>query len=712
MRTVFLRALQAEDKPASLLSMIRESGVNRFDVDATDFSLVPRSPFAYWVPFDVRATFTSSPPFLSGRRLVVSTNPLNADFRFARLWWEVNACGLFERWRPWAKGGSYSPFYYDVDTVIAWDMHRSTYIGFLGTENRPLERPASVQHFFRPGLTWPRRTQSGLALRAMPSGCVFADKGPAAFVGGDDPDDLLTLLAMTNSATFRALVGLQMAFGSFEVGVIQRTPVPSIAAAREASLAPLAHRSWSLKRSLDTAIETSHAFTLPVLLQIQSASLDERAAVWSSRIRGVEEELEGIQAEIDERCVELYGIDVDSRRAITKAVAASYGVAENDDSVSEAEEVEDAKGDAVGLTAELVSWAVGAAFGRFDVRLATGERVLPDEPEPFDPLPVCSPAMLIGDDGLPLATAPGGYPLAFLEDGILVDDPGHSRDLTSAVRAVFDTVFGTNADADWSEAAELLDPKERDLRTWLAKSCFEYHLKRYSKSRRKAPILWQLATPSASYSVWVYAHRLTADSLFHIQNDVVAPKLALEERRQTALVQAAGPNPTASQRREITETDTFVGELRVLLSEVRLVAPLWQPDLNDGVVLTMAPLWRLVPQHRAWQRELKSAWDALCSGKYDWAQLAMHLWPERVVPKCAADRSLAIAHDLEEVFWIEDAKGKWQPRSTPTRPIEEIAGRRTSPAVKAALQSLLDAPAPAFAGRRSRARAGSARRGE
>jgi hypothetical protein len=45
----------------------------------------------------------------------------------------------------------------------------------------------------------------------------------------------------------------------------------------------------------------------------------------------------------------------------------------------------------------------------------------------------------------------------------------------------------------------------------------------------------------------------------------------------------------------------------------------------------------------------------------------MHLWPERVVPKCAKDRSLAIAHGLEDVFWVEGTDGKWTARKTPTR---------------------------------------------
>ena len=122
--------------------------------------------------------------------------------------------------------------------------------------------------------------------------------------------------------------------------------------------------------------------------------------------------------------------------------------------------------------------------------------------------------------------------------------------------------------------------------------------------------------------------------------------------------------------------------MRAFLDEVKRVAPLWNPNLDDGVIINFAPLWRLVPQHKPWQKELKATWDALCAGKYDWAHLAMHLWPERVVPKCATDRSLAIAHGLEDVFWVEGEDGKWKPRSTPTRAVDELVRERTSPPSK------------------------------
>jgi hypothetical protein len=190
--------------------------------------------------------------------------------------------------------------------------------------------------------------------------------------------------------------------------------------------------------------------------------------------------------------------------------------------------------------------------------------------------------------------------------------------------------------------------------------------------------------------------------LFRVQNDYAAPKLAHEERRLELLFNELREHSTAAQRREIAVQKAFVEELRGFLEEVKRTAPLWNPNLDDGVIINFAPLWRLVPQNKPWQKELKSTWDALCEGKYDWAHLAMHLWPERVVPKCAKDRSLAIAHGLEDVFWVERSDRKWSERSSPTRSIDELVRERTSPAVKSALKSLLEAPVATGNGGRGR----------
>ena len=159
-----------------------------------------------------------------------------------------------------------------------------------------------------------------------------------------------------------------------------------------------------------------------------------------------------------------------------------------------------------------------------------------------------------------------------------------------------------------------------------------------------------------------------------------------KERELSQLRQDAGADLTASQRKAIDTQERFVTELHQFREELETVAPLWAPDLNDGVVILLAPLWRLFTYHRAWSSELKKHWAKLVKGDYDWAQLAMRLWPERVVPKCARDRSLAIAHGLEDVFWVKDtaSEDKWLPRQPPTTPIAQLIAQRHSPATTAA----------------------------
>jgi hypothetical protein len=728
--SLFLRLLEDDDKALALRTALRAVAADEpdprvFEADPAAFALVPGAPFAYWVSDGVRETFRQLSAFEGQDRKARRGPSTCDDSRYLRLWWEVErdpAHGYGE-WRAFSKGGAFSRFYWDIHLLVDWEPRRSTFLGFFGRPGREIERPESVDCFFRRGFTWSLRTSLGLSMRAMPAGCIFGHKGPAAFIDGDDPQTLLALLGVVNSAPFGALVELQLAAAdaaarSYEVGLIQQTPVPPLTTeprtpnSEPRTLSTLAHRAWSLKHALDTATETSHAFLLPALVQVPGEDLAARAAAWSDRVQATEAELARIQADIDDRCFALYGIDGEDRRRIEVGPGGTLDAAPTDpgEDGGEDDEGPGAVADPAPLTALLVSWALGVAGGRFDLRLATGQRAAPAAPAPFDPLPVCPPGQLQNAQGLPTGPEdlPAAYPVDIPWDGILVDDAGHERDLAARSRAVFEIVFADGADAAWREAAEILEGRGNDLRAWFARSFFADHIKRCSKSRRKAPIYWQLATPSARYSVWLYYHRFTRDTLYKVLNDSVTPKLQHEERKLMGLVQGAGGTPTANQRKEIAEQESFVEELRTFREEVGRVAPLWNPDLNDGIIINFAPLWRLVPQHRAWQKECKDCWEKLVAGDYDWSHLAMHLWPERVVPKCAADRSLAIAHGLEAVFWKEGDNGKSLPLKVEQAEVDRLIAERASAAVKDALNRLLEAPAPATGsggGRKSSGRA-------
>lgn len=608
---MFLRLLSESDKAEALKAACNhlrhgENDPRSFEVAPESFDSVPSKPFAYWVSESVRRVFHQLPAFEGNGRNTKQGLATADDFRFVRVWWESHG----PAWFGFAKGGAFSPIYADVYLLVNWSLDGGEIKNNLNDKggvrsNVWMLRDTANNFFQRPGITWPRRTQGGLSLRAMPAGCIFADKGPAAFVSGDDSDELLALLALTNSRAFALLVSLQMAFGSYEVGVIQRTPVPTLTEAQRKQLASLARRAWSLKRTADSVNETSHAFVLPAALS---------AAAGGDRPLVIKTEIDEIHAAIDAIAFELYGFE-EADREVINGPATDEGETDKDEDDEEVEAE-------VPSTDGLLSWAVGVAFGRFDLRIATGERPRPPEIEPFDHLPSKASGML-----------PDGMQPFHVYDGILVDEQGHPHDLVHAVEEVLGQV---NA------------PVPDDLRRWLRKEFFAFHLKLYSKSRRKAPIYWPLATASGSYTLWVYYPSLSSQTLYKAINDFIEPKLKQIGSDLTVL-RGKGTARSRDDEKQFETLQAFELELVELRDTLLALAPTYRPNQNDGVQISAAPLWPLF-RHKPWQKVLKDTWAKLEKGSYDWAHLAMNYWPDRVREKCKTDKSLAIAHGLENLY--------------------------------------------------------------
>jgi len=611
--TTFLRLLADKDKQNALASAIRSGGDSVFEVDPTSFCQVPGAPFAYWVSEPVREVFRRLPAFENSERSARQGLATADDFRFVWDWWEV----LSNRWFSLAKGGAYSPYYADVHLVVNWSSDGDELATFAGSVVR------NPDYYFRPGLTWPRRTSSGISLRALPANCIFADKGPVAFVANDEPEELLALLAVSNSRPFSILVELQLAAAdaaarSYEVGVVQKTPIPNLNLEQQALLAALARRAWALKRTRETVEESSHAFLLPAALRVRLGHYDQPT---------IDAELARIQTQIDATTFDLYGFnDADRAGVQTKPCAAN----EIDTESSIDEDDEDDTAAPIDQTASLLSWAVGVVIGRFDWRLANGERTAPPDPDPFDPLPPKSPGML-----------PDGATSFHAHSGILVDDQGHPHDLAHLVEEVLGRV-------------EM--PVPDDVRRWLQRDFFAFHLQRYSKSRRKAPIYWPLATVSGSYTLWLYYPSLSSQTLYTAINDFVEPKLKEVGAGGTAL-RNKGSARTRDEEKQFETLQAFELELTELRDTLLGIAQGYQPNHDDGVQITAAPLWPLF-RHKPWQKVLKDTWAKLEKGDYDWAHLAMSYWPARVREKCKADKSLAIAHGLEALYVEPEAKPK------------------------------------------------------
>ena len=168
---------------------------------------------------------------------------------------------------------------------------------------------------------------------------------------------------------------------------------------------------------------------------------------------------------------------------------------------------------------------------------------------------------------------------------------------------------------------------------------WDNHVKRYSKSRRKAPIYWLLQSSKKNYALWIYYHRLDKDILFKALLNYVEPKIRWEESRLDELRSEKtdlGPAAKGAKKldKDIERQDAFRSELRDFEDKLRRAANLHlDPDLNDGVVLNIAPLRELVP----W-KEVKWYWDDLMDGKYEWSSIGKQL-REKGLVKSAEDRT-------------------------------------------------------------------------
>lgn len=609
--SLFIRLLGDEDKETSLKqasNALRCSSEDErlFSLSAVEFERLPGAPFAYWSTQEQRQTFEKYDPFKSNGRTACVTNPAGDDTRYFRAWWEVKKSETDNlRWVPLSKGGSYSQYYFDLHLVVAWNPIRKTYLGFQGTRHRPLEKPASLVYFFRPGLTWPRRT-GGLSFRVLPKGSIFADKGPGIFVEQDDESYLLAISAILNSAPFGELLALQLArtelAQSFEVGLVQQTPFPDLTSEFRALLASKARRIWQLKYLLSSFEEVSHAFVVPKKVYCSLVEFDEKQ---------LQSELERLQLEIDEVAQTLF-YSSDSLQPLEV-----YKLEEMDPfaNLGSSGSCECEAGD------DELSWLVGIAFGRFDKELIKGNRAPPRLPDPFSELPERSPGMTSIESNV------ASQPL-----GILVDDRGHSKDLVSIVE---------------SAALDLGLSIDHDLRKWIRSRFFPRHLREYSMSKRKAPVYWPLSTASGSYTLWVYYPNLDDQTLYTGINDFLEPKLKLIGDELNSL--RAKSSRSAAEERELEKQQDLEQELIELRDLILEFAPNYKPNHDDGVQITAAPLWPLF-RHKPWQKVLKDTWEKLEAGEYDWAHLAYSYWPERVREKCKTDKSLAIAHGLEELY--------------------------------------------------------------
>ncbi len=632
------------------------------------FRSIPGFPFPYWLHADFLKTFRKLPAFSPTSGSVVQGLGTTDDYRFCRLRIEVAPQRLtnYDRakeaatnWVPYVKGERFAPYFDDYSTVVNWEADGREVKEFnrmrYGSASRNVK---SESNYGLAGLVFPRRTKR-FAPRYYPPGMIFSVGGQSIFPIGSATSALGYFSASAVSMLTKAMLGSIEMNPQFEVGVIKRIPFPDGDLPNE--LGECSDAAVRVVPSILQFDETTFFSTRP-LIGLPGTSLEECIRQTELEISLQRESINQLHSRVERSTASILEL---STQAIDDASIDFDLDREEFRQLFERERAGNA----------FLSWLVGAVFGRWDIRCATGDRQPHELPDPFDPLPVCPPGMLQNDEGLPAEPSDvrDDYPLRITWPGILVDDEGHDEDIVSRVREALTVIWKDRVEAIEQESCEILGV--RTLRDYFAESkaggkFFKDHLSRYSKSRRQAPIYWPLSTESGSYTLWLYYHRLTDQTLFASVSDFVEPKIEEVTARFQSLSDKADDR-SAKEQKEWEQLEMFIGELNAFRDELLRIAHLpWKPNLNDGVMITAAPLWKLF-RLTTWRNKLKKCWETLENGDYDWAHLAYTIWPGRVLDTCRTDRSIAIAHDVEDLFWEEDDKGKWKPRKPDEEEVEK-----------------------------------------
>ena len=285
------------------------------------------------------------------------------------------------------------------------------------------------------------------------------------------------------------------------------------------------------------------------------------------------------------------------------------------------------------MAQEIIQELVGIAFGRWDIRFAQHLKGIPAFGGVFDALPFMPTVSL--DD------IPSDYPVDIPADGILSNQTDSRLNLAMKVRDVMHYIWADKSDDIEYELCQLIGCKSLQNYFEPMSGFFDYHFKRYTKSRRKAPIYWPLSSEDGSLTYWIYYPKLSHNTL---------PSLIIKLREENEKLMS-GINAAMVSKEKNLENDLRAKQYQVenMMVEInRIIDSGYEPNHDDGVPVTSCPLVNLI-SHRAWKAECQSNLEELNKGNYDWSHLAMSMYPARVTKKAKKDWCMALTHGLEHL---------------------------------------------------------------
>lgn len=535
-----------------------------YRVDPSRFASIDGRPFCFWAGDQVFRAFRT------GRRLdsIAATRKGMAsgnNARFVRQWFEVSlssvGLGLDReaakassfRWFPYSNGGAFRKWYGNDLEVVDWQDDGLRLQSERHESGRIRAVNLNLEFIFRPGVSWTSITSSSQSYRLMPQGMLFSSAANSMFL--NDQSGLEAILAFLNSHVAEHLSKCLNPTLNANPGDVSRLPILDNVL-KDSRIRQISMEALTLARADWDSSEVSWDFSSSPILAGRSPS----STVESAWTRWRDDKGQALQ--------QMRSIETENNKLFINA----YGLEKELSSDTPEDQITLMRADRRRDMASLISYSVGCIMGRYSLD---------------------RPGVILGNvgDGLAEYIEAVGRDLDELtlvpnREGTIpvLDEEWFADDIVARTREFLKVTFGEPALRDNIRFIE--ESLGRDLRSYFLTDFYKDHLQTY----KKRPIYWMVQSPRRGFSVLIYLHRYTRDTMNIILNRYLR-EFQVKLRSKIEHLQRVRDSASASNRekaavvKELTKLTKTLHECEEW--ERQTILPLAQArielDLDDGV---------------------------------------------------------------------------------------------------------------------------------
>ncbi len=447
-----------------------ESADRLYNVELSEFELVPGTPLSYYTPSEVRALHDTNlkiDPDITGVDAegiakVAQGMATGKNDRFLRYHWETSS----DVFRPYAKGGEDAWVLPRVDHQINWQDDGKVVQRYSGSLLR------NSEYYGQEGLTWTAIKETGHRFGYLPSGHIFDMAGSMVFL--EDEYDPWLVLAAINSTLYHGLFLSITPERQWTQGEVGRIPWHE-SKLEGVELTPLAKEQYQLFASTRTDDPTSIYYISPSILPTNNTEFFYEES-------GRNKELSAS---------DLINDDLDKSTTIIDAVR--HKLEEEvtvENKIQElANQIDDRVYEAFSIDGETQSEILQ------EIHLRTAKEANESE----SPDPELNPKSSENYEE-PIKNLLHHFTMKSIrekEDGIIpIRGADHQTDIIDHLITQFEDVYGEYAEDRLVEVDELLGTESAseeaypNIRSFVENNLFEYHIDKMENT----PVIWKITT--------------------------------------------------------------------------------------------------------------------------------------------------------------------------------------------------------------------------